>query len=84
MPLFRAQVTYEFCIDAPDTDAAQRVFSREHTIAIEDGRCSAVGEVLLSGVNKSTDFEEATLDEVPLNALDHTLRERLIEEDVDH
>lgn len=81
MPLFRLQVTYEFCIDAPDIDAARKIFHREHTAAIEDDRCAIRGEIELVPVVDSSQFEESTLDEVPLNALDYTLRERLALDD---
>lgn len=81
MPLHRIQITYEFCVDAPDTKAALDVFNREHTMAIDDKRCSVVGEISLDAVVTSTQFEEDTLDEVPLNALDDTLRERLMKDD---
>ena len=83
MPLFRSQVTYEFCIDAPDMEQAHKIFQREHTAAIEDDRCAIKGEVEMELVEDSTQFEEPTLDEVPLNALDHTLRERLASDDPD-
>ena len=81
MPLHRVQVTYEFCVDAADTQSTLDVFNREHTRAIDDRRCAVVGEVLVDGVASSAQFEEDTLDEVPLNALDDTLRERLMKED---
>ena len=77
--LKRVQVTYEFCIDAPtgSDEEALEIFHRQHTLAIEDERCGIVSGPVVSPVASSLEFEESTLDEVPLGALDYTLRERL-------
>lgn len=77
MPLMRIEVTYEFCVDAPDAASALEVFRNQHTMAIDDQRCGVVRGPEVTEVRSSLDFEETTLDEVPLGAFDETLRERL-------
>ncbi|ARM86322.1 hypothetical protein [Marinobacter salarius] len=75
--LKRIQVTYEFCVDSETDEGALDVFNQQHTLAIDDERCGVVSGPTVSAVTSSHDFEEATLDEVPLGAMDYTLRERL-------
>lgn len=77
--LKRIQVTYEFCVDSPDgTDkAALEIFNSQHALAIEDERCGIVEGPIVAPVKSSLDFEESTLEEVPLGSFDFTLRERL-------
>lgn len=76
--LHRIEVTYEFCVDAPDEATAMRIFQAQHTMAIDDERCGIVRGPCVAPMQNSRDFEESTLDEVPLGAFDDTLRERLI------
>lgn len=80
MALVRIEVTYEFCVDAPDKESALEVFHNQHTLAIDDHRCGVVHGPEVSAVQSSLDFEESTLDEVPLGAFDETLRERFSKE----
>jgi len=83
--LKRIQVTYEFCVDA-GTDCEKQaldIFNQQHTLAIDDGRCGIVSGPTVMDVTSSLDFEESTLDEVPLGALDYTLRERLERGEID-
>lgn len=80
--LVRVQVTYEFCIEAPDAASARTVFDAQHVLAISDDRCGVVGSVQMERVDSSDQFQESTLDEVPLGAFDDTLRERLAKGDI--
>ncbi|WP_143743897.1 hypothetical protein [Marinobacter sp. C18] len=77
--LKRIQITYEFCVDTPtgSDEEAVEIFSPLHTGAIEDGRCGIVSGPIVSDVSSSLQFEETTLDEVPLGSFDYTLKERL-------
>lgn len=77
MSLYRVAVEYEFCVDANSEQEALEVFSREHAMAISDGRCGLVGEPALSAVVSEAQLLDATLNEVPLNAFDFTARDRL-------
>lgn len=80
--LVRVQVTYEFCIDAPDAASARTLFDAQHALAISDDRCGIVGDIQMERVNSSNQFEESTLEEVPIGAFDDTLRERLARGDI--
>lgn len=77
--LKRIQVTYEFCVDAPGgtDEEALEIFRRQHALAIQDDRCGVVDGPVVTPVMSSLEFQENTLDEVPLGSLDYTLRERL-------
>lgn len=77
--LKRIQITYEFCVDAPNggDEEALEIFRRQHALAIQDDRCGIVDGPVVSPVISSLEFQENTLDEVPLGSLDYTLRERL-------
>ena len=77
--LKRVQITYEFCVDTPTgtDEEAVEIFTPMHTGAIDDGRCGIVSGPIVSDIRSSLDFEESTLDEVPLGSFDYTLKERL-------
>ena len=75
--LKRIEITYEFCVDAETDDEALELFRQQHTIAIADERCGIVHGPIISNVTSSLNFEESTLNEVPLGAMDLTLKERL-------
>lgn len=77
MPLYRKRVTFEFCIDAPDEQAAEDAFERGHAMAISDGRCGRVDESPILPVTHEAQLHEQTLSEVPLEAFDYTAQERL-------
>ncbi len=77
MPLYRKQVTFEFCIDAPDERAADEAFERCHAMAVSDARCGRVFESPAVPVTHESQLSEQTLSEVPLEAFDYTARERL-------
>lgn len=76
--LKRVQVTYEFAIDAPNgTDReVLEILAAQAAMAISDDRCGIVSGPIIETARSSTQFQESTLDEVPLGAFDHTLRER--------
>lgn len=77
--LKRVQVTYEFCIDAPtgSDEEVMEIYRTQASLAISDERCGLVSGPTISTVTGPTNFQESTLDEVPLGAFDLTLRERL-------
>lgn len=80
--LVRVQVTYEFCVDAPDEASARILFDAQHALAVSDERCGVVGAIDFSRAERSSQFEDATLDEVPIGAFDYTLRERFSRNDL--
>lgn len=75
--LKRVEIAYEFCVDAETDQEALDIFRQQHTLAIADERCGVVRGPSVSNIQSSLEFEESTLDEVPLGATDFTLRERL-------
>jgi len=77
--LKRVQITYEFCIDVPNGSNKEvlEIFNSMHTMAIDEDRCGIVSGPFVSDIKSSLDFEESTLEEVPLGSFDYTLRERL-------
>jgi hypothetical protein len=78
MGLYAVRMHHEFCVDAETEAEALEIVSREHAMAISDGRCGVMQQPSVAVVRQESDLCDDTLDEVPLNAFDFTARDRLI------
>lgn len=77
MPLFRVTVSHEFCIDAANEAEVLAIFEREHVMAISEDRCAIIEGPEISVIESEGDLDDRTLNEVPLNAFDLSVQERL-------